>query len=87
MMLDGTKAMRKTYPIQIQAADRSGVNDYNVYHERYNGKEMKLLAGNVSEDQIAALLTEREYQKFGDGAYRFRVNGQRLAEVLQVLIR
>lgn len=85
-MLDGTKAMRKTYPIQIQAADMSGVNDYNVYHERYHGTEAKLIARRVSEDQVEALLSERDYQKFREGAYRFRVTGQKVAEVLEAII-
>lgn len=85
-MLDGTKAMQKIYPIQIQAADMSGVNDYNVYHMRYAGTESKLVARRVSEDQVEALLSERDYRKFQKGRGNFRVSGQQLADVLQVLI-
>jgi streptomycin 6-kinase len=86
MMLDGTKAMRKTYPIVIQANDPSGAADYTVYHSRYRGTERKLVARLVSEDQVQELLSERDYMKFRDGKGEFRVSGQRLAEVLQVLI-
>jgi hypothetical protein len=85
-MLDGFKAMRKTYPIQISQADMSGVNDYNVYHSRYNGTETRLVARRVSEDEVEMLLGERNYQKFRDGAYKFRVTGQVLCDVLQVII-
>lgn len=85
-MLDGFKAMRKTYPITIQAADMSGVNDYNVYHTRYQGTESRLVARCVSEDQVEQLLSERDYAKFQDGKGDFRVTGQQLAEVLEVLI-
>lgn len=85
-MLDGTKTMRRTYPIQIQAADMSGVSDYKVYHERYSGTEMRLLASRVSEDQVEQLLSERDYGKFQNGAFKFRVSGQQLADVLQVLV-
>ena len=85
-MLDGTKAMRKTYPIQI-TSPWSDVYDYSIYLERYSGTETKLLAKGVSEDQIEALLSERDYQRFQDkGIYRFRVSGQKLADVLQVLV-
>ena len=84
-MLDGFKAMRKTYPIQIQSADMSGVNDYQVYRERYRGTETKLIARQVSEDQVEAILSERDYARFRDGAFRFRVSGQLLAEVLEYL--
>ena len=86
MGLDGFKAMRRTHPIRIQAPDMSGVYDYNVYHERYRGTETRLIATRVSEDQIEALLTEQEYRKFCAGSYKFRVSGQKLAEVLEVLI-
>ena len=86
MGLDGFKAMRKTYPIVIQAADMSGVNDYNVYHSRYKGTESRLVARQVSEDQVQELLSERDYLRFRDGKGEFRVTGQRLADVLQVLI-
>jgi len=85
-MLDGFKAMRKTYPIQICAADMSGVNDYQVRHERYKGTETRIVAHRVSEDEVEALLSERDYQRFREGAYRFRVTGQRLCDVLQVII-
>lgn len=81
-MLDGTKAMRKTYPILIQANDPSGAADYSVYHSRYRGAEHKLIARHVSEDQIQDLLTEREYQKFRKGKGDFRVSSQRIADVL-----
>lgn len=81
-MLDGTKAMRKTYPILIQASDPSGVANYSVYHSRYHGAEHKLIAHHVSEDQIQDLLAEREYQKFRKGKGNFRVSGQRIADVL-----
>lgn len=86
MSLDGTKAMRRTYPIVIQAADMSGVNDYSLYHSRYRGTESKLMARNVSEDQVEALLSEHDYNKFREGKGEFRVSGQKLADVLEVLI-
>lgn len=85
-MLDGFKTMRKSYPIVIQAADRSGCNDYNVYHTRYQGSESRLVARRVSEDQVQELLSERDYQRFRDGKGNFRVSGQQLADVLQVII-
>lgn len=86
MSLDGFKAMRRSYPIEIQAADLSGCNDYQVYHSRYNGTEKRLVARRVSEDQVEALLSERDYNKFREGAYKFRVSGMQLADVLQVII-
>lgn len=86
MMLDGFKAMRKSYPIQIQAAGMSGCNDYQVYHERYKGTDTRLIASRVSEDQIETLLSERDYARFREGAFRFRVTGQQLAETLEVII-
>jgi len=85
-MLDGFKAMRKTYPITIQAADMSGCNDYNVYHNRYQGTESRLVARRVSEDQVMELLNERDYSKFREGKGDFRVTGQSLCDVLQVII-
>ena len=85
-MLDGTKAMRKTYPITIQAADMSGCNDYNVYRRRYNGTEFCLVARRVSEDQVQDLLSERDYERFRDGKGDFRVTGEKLVNVLQVLV-
>ena len=85
-MLDGTKAMRKTYPIVIQANDPSGTADYSVYHSRYQGTEHRLLARRVSEGEVQDLLSERDYAKFQEGKGDFRVSGQRLAEVLQVLV-
>ncbi len=78
--------MRKTYLIVIQASDMSGASDYSVYHSRYRDTEHKLLARRASEDQVQDLLTERDYAKFRDGKGEFRVSGQKLAEVLQVLI-
>jgi len=86
MGLDGFKNLRKTYPIQIQAPSASGVYDYSVYLERYHGAETKLLAKNVSEDQVQELLSERDYMKFRDGKGSFRVSGFRLAEVLEVVL-
>jgi hypothetical protein len=86
-MLNGMRSMDKTYPIQIQAADMSGVNGYQVYHEQYRGAKTRLIARQVSEDQVEALLNPRDYQRFqNNGAYRFRVSGTKLAEVMQVLI-
>ena len=60
--------------------------DYSVYHERYQGTETRLLARQVTEDQVEQLLSERDYQKFQAGSYRFRVTGFQLAEVLQAIV-
>ena len=84
--LNGFRAMQRTYPIQIHQADLSGCNDYQIRHERYRGTETKTIAWRVSEDQIEALLSERDYSRFREGAYRFRVSGMKLADVLQVII-
>lgn len=84
-MLDGTKAIRKTYPIRISALE-SGTNDYNVSHLRYGGTESRTIARRVSEDQIADLLSERDYAKFREGKGDFRVSGFKLADVLQVVL-
>lgn len=86
MAFDGFKAGRKTYPIRIQANDMSGAADYKVYLLRGDGAESRLLARNVSEDQVQCLLSELDYVKFRDGKGDFRVTGFRLAETLEVIM-
>lgn len=82
-MLDGTKVMRRMIPIEIQG-DPSGVNDYRV-SRRLDRFTVKKVAVHVSEDQIEALLTEREYQRFQEGAFRFKVSAGTLCETFQYL--
>lgn len=83
MALDGMKTMRRQIAIQIQAADMSGTNGYRVYRD--NRGETKLIARQVTEDQVESILTEREYQKFQNGRFHFRVSAQLLCETFQYL--
>lgn len=71
---------KRKVKIQIESLDLSNTNGYFVYHEK------RLLKSGVSENEIAELLTEKQFKDFQNGDFLFTVSAQSVFDTFELFI-